>query len=493
MALRRSLTDSCVGCLSRCGSFPRLFVRDCSFARRTCTSFSKSSVASIFSGKGDIGKNIETKAWVKGQRVHKDVMFLDINDGSCSRNLQVVAKPHVIQDSSKHQLYGSSVEVKGQLVESKSKGQDIELQASSVNITGPCNPESYPFKAKTRHPAEYTRQFPHLRSRTPNFAALTRLRSSVTAAVHAFFQDQGYVNVHTPILTASDCEGAGEMFSVRAPGDNDETEGDHFFGVPVHLTVSGQLQLEAVACSHSKAYTFGPTFRAEKSRTRRHLAEFYMVEAELAFTQSLGDITQVMEEFVKSVADSVYTRCSEDVQCVTDQNVKGHLDEVQRVLAKPFQTLSYTDAISILEKHQDEFQFPPSWGIDLQTEHERFLVQHCDGVPVFVTDFPAEIKPFYSRDNGDGRTAAAVDLLVPGVGELIGGSLREERLEVLQHRLQGMGLEDEYQWYLDLRRFGSVPHGGFGLGFERLLQFLLGVEHIQDVIPFPRLFGSCKM
>ncbi|XP_072170746.1 asparaginyl-tRNA synthetase-like [Diadema setosum] len=283
------------------------------------------------------------------------------------------------------------------------------------------------------------------------------------------------------------------MFSVMAPGDIDETKRDNFFGVPVHLTVSGQLQLEAVACSHSKAYTFGPTFRAEKSRTRRHLAEFYMVEAELAFTQSLRDITQVMEEFVKSVADSVYTRCSEDVQYITDQNVKGHLDEVQRVLAKPFQTLSYTDAISILERHQDEFQFPPSWGIDLQTEHERFLVQHCGGVPVFVTDFPAEIKPFYSRDNGDGRTAAAVDLLVPGVGELIGGSLREERLDILQHRLQGMGLEDEYQWYLDLRRFGSVPHGGFGLGFERLLQFLLGVEHIQDVIPFPRLFGSCKM
>ncbi|XP_041462302.1 probable asparagine--tRNA ligase, mitochondrial [Lytechinus variegatus] len=455
---------------------------------------SANNIKDLIGYEGNVGKDVEAKAWIRGLRQHKGVTFLDVNDGSCAQDLQVVVKPQTVQNDSEF-TFGSGVEVKGQIVKSQSKGQPIELLASSIQVTGSCDTEAYPFKAKVRHPLEYTRQYPHLRSRTPVNGALTRVRSAATLAVHNFFQDEGFINVHTPVLSSSDCEGGGNLFRVQ-PSDDAKEDSDDFFGTPVYLQVSGQLQLETVACSHTKAYTFGPTFRAENSRTRRHLAEFYMVEGELAFTKSLQDITKVMEDFVKSVANTVYTKSSEDVQFIGDRINEGtkHAEEVQTALQKPFTTLSYTEAISILDRHKDQFEFTPSWGIDLQSEHEAFLVCHCGNIPVFVVDYPKDIKPFYARMNSDNKTAAAVDLLVPRVGELIGGSLREERHNVLQQRIQHLGLQDaDYQWYLDLRRFGTVPHGGFGLGFERLLQYLLGVDHIRDVIPFPRFPGSCPL
>eukprot|EP00057_Strongylocentrotus_purpuratus_P031437 XP_784585.4 PREDICTED: probable asparagine--tRNA ligase, mitochondrial isoform X1 [Strongylocentrotus purpuratus] len=463
------------------------------FSRAFCDSFIAKSVKDLIGVVENVGKDFEAKAWIRGLRQHKGVTFLDVNDGSCAQDLQVVVKPQTVHNNSEF-TFGGAIEVKGQIVKSQSKGQPIELLASSIHVTGACEAEAYPFKAKVRHPLKYTRQYPHLRSRTPINGALMRVRSSATLAVHNFFQDEGYVNVHTPVLTSSDCEGGGNLFRVQ-PSDDEKDDDDHFFGTPVYLLVSGQLQLETIACSHTKAYTFGPTFRAENSRTRRHLAEFYMVEGEIAFTKSLQDVTEVMEQFVKSVASAVYTKCSEDVQFISERTMEGtrNMEEVQTALQKPFMTLSYTEAISILERHQDQFEFTPSWGIDLHSEHETFLVHHCGNVPVFVVDYPKDIKPFYARQNGDDKTAAAVDLLVPRIGELIGGSLREERLDVLQRRIQHSGLQDDYQWYLELRRFGTVPHGGFGLGFERLLQFLLGVDHIRDVIPFPRFPGSCLL
>ncbi|XP_070554005.1 asparaginyl-tRNA synthetase-like isoform X3 [Ptychodera flava] len=400
--------------------------------------------------------------------------------------------------------YGSSVEIEGTLVPSTHKGQRVEVKAEKVQVIGPCNHEEYPFKVKTRHSLDYIRQYSHLRCRTNVFGALLRVRNAATMAIHSYFQDNDFVLINTPIITSNDCEGAGELFQVEPtnkvqsteiePNNDSNNASENFFGKPAYLTVSGQLHLEVMASALSKVYTFGPTFRAENSQTRRHLAEFYMVEAEIAFTQGLEDIMQVMEGCVKRAAQRTLDKCSEDVELFFKYIAPNQRKILNVILQKPFVRLSYTDAIQILQKKKGKFKFPTEWGCDLQSEHENYLVQHCGDTPVFVTDYPACIKPFYARENQDDpATVAAVDLLVPGVGELFGGSLREERLDILQEKLQKFGLKEEYDWYLDLRRHGSVSHGGFGMGFERFLQCILGIDNIKDTIPFPRFPHSCQL
>nr|XP_025951916.1 probable asparagine--tRNA ligase, mitochondrial isoform X1 [Dromaius novaehollandiae] len=349
---------------------------------------------------------------------------------------------------------------------------------------------------KERHPLEYVRQFPHLRCRNNTLSSLLRVRSEATAAIHSFFQENGYVHIHTPIITSNDCEGAGELFQIETSNEARESgEKNHFFDVPAFLTVSGQLHLEVMAGAFTHVFTFGPTFRAENSQSRRHLAEFYMVEAELSFTESLQDIMQVMEDLFKTATSTVLSKCPHDVDLFHKYIAPAQKGRLEQMLKKRFVTISYSEAVEILKQASQTFTFKPEWGCDLQTEHEKYLVKHCGEVPLFVINYPYDLKPFYMRDNEDGpqHTVAAIDLLVPGIGELCGGSLREERLPFIESRLQRLGLADAYQWYLDLRKFGSVPHGGFGMGFERYLQCILGVDNIKDVIPFPRFSHSCLL
>ncbi|NXY15615.1 SYNM protein, partial [Atrichornis clamosus] len=427
--------------------------------------------------------------WVRSVRSQKEVLFLHINDGSSLESLQVVADPSL---QNRDLTFGSAVEVQGKLVKSPHRMQNMELQAETIHVVGPCDIWSFPLKMKERHPLEYVRQFPHLRCRNNTLGSLLRIRSEATASIHSFFQDNGYVHIHTPIITSNDCEGAGELFQIEVSLARESTEKTHFFNVPAFLTVSGQLHLEVMAGAFTHVFTFGPTFRAENSQSRRHLAEFYMVEAELSFTESLQDIMQVMEDLFKSVTSTVLSKCPRDVELF-----HKYIAPAQKVMHTFFSScrISYSEAVEILKQASQTFTFTPEWGCDLQTEHEKYLVKHCGEVPVFVINYPYDLKPFYMRDNEDGpqHTVAAVDLLVPGIGELCGGSLREERLPFLESRLQRLGLTDAYQWYLDLRKFGSVPHGGFGMGFERYLQYILGVDNIKDVIPFPRFSHSCLL
>ncbi|KAM9170652.1 asparaginyl-tRNA synthetase isoform 3-T3 [Pangshura tecta] len=374
--------------------------------------------------------------------------------------------------------------------------QNVELKAENIRVVGPCDTLRFPFKPRERQPLEYSRQFPHLRCRTNTLSSLLRVRSEATAAISSFFKDNGYVHVHTPIITSNDCEGAGELFHVRTSNEVHEPgENSHFFNVPAFLTVSGQLHLEVMAGAFTRVFTFGPTFRAENSQSRRHLAEFYMVEAEMSFTESLQDIIQVMEDLFKTVTSIVLSKCPQDVELFHKYVSPAQKGRLEQMLKNKFITIPYTEAVEILKQAPQTFTFQPKWGKDLQTEHEKYLVNHCGEVPVFVVNYPYDLKPFYMRDNEDGpqHTVAAVDLLVPGIGELCGGSLREERLHFLQSRLERLGLADAYQWYLDLRQFGSAPHGGFGMGFERYLQCILGVDNIKDVIPFPRFPHSCLL
>uniref|UniRef100_A0A3B5A469 Asparaginyl-tRNA synthetase 2, mitochondrial n=1 Tax=Stegastes partitus TaxID=144197 RepID=A0A3B5A469_9TELE len=398
----------------------------------------------------------EVSGWVRSVRPQKANLFLHVNDGSSLQPLQVVASSFFPPSELRLLTFGSAVEVTGILKKSPHKKQSVELEADQILVVGECDPVDFPFKIKERHGLEYIRQYPHLRCRTNAFSSLLRIRSEATTAIHSYFKENDFVQIHTPIITSNDCEGAGELFQVE-PSGPEIVEDEYFFSVPTFLTVSGQLHLEVISGAFSRVYTFGPTFRAENSQSRRHLAEFYMVEAEISFTQSIEDLTKVMEDMFKSATEHVLAHCVEDVDLFHKHVTPGH-----------------------------------RWGCDLKTEHEKYLVKHCGNIPVFVTDYPYDLKPFYARDNQDHpeRTAAAVDLLVPGVGELCGGSLREERLDLLRARA---GLEDTYSWYLDLRRFGSVPHGGFGLGFERYLQCILGVDNIKDVIPFPRFSHSCLL
>ncbi|KAM9019621.1 asparaginyl-tRNA synthetase isoform 1-T1 [Ara ararauna] len=438
-------------------------------------------------------EQVKVQGWVRSVRSQKEVLFLHINDGSSLESLQIVADPSL---ENRDLTFGSAVEVQGKLVKSPHKMQNMELKAETIRVVGPCNALLFPLKMKERHPLEYVRQFPHLRCRNNTLGSLLRIRSEATASIHSFFQDNGYVHIHTPIITSNDCEGAGELFEIGVSNEAKESaEKTHFFNVPAFLTVSGQLHLEVMAGAFTHVFTFGPTFRAENSQSRRHLAEFYMVEAELSFTESLQDIMQVMEDLFKTVTSTVLSKCPHDVELFHKYIAPGQKGRLEQMLKKRFVTISYSEAVEILKQASQAFTFKPEWGCDLQTEHEKYLVKHCGEVPVFVINYPYDLKPFYMRDNEDGpqHTVAAVDLLVPGVGELCGGSLREERLPFLESRLQRLGLADTYQWYLDLRKFGSVPHGGFGMGFERYLQYILGVDNIKDVIPFPRFSHSCLL
>ncbi|KFP14539.1 hypothetical protein Z169_07730, partial [Egretta garzetta] len=431
--------------------------------------------------------------WVRSVRSQKEVLFLHINDGSSLENLQVVADPSL---ENRDLTFGSAVEVQGKLVKSPHRMQNVELKAETIRVVGPCDIWSFPLKMKERHPLEYVRQFPHLRCRNNTLGSLLRIRSEATAAIHSFFQDNGYVHIHTPIITSNDCEGAGELFQIEASNKAMESvDKTHFFNVPAFLTVSGQLHLEVMAGAFTHVFTFGPTFRAENSQSRRHLAEFYMVEAELSFTESLQDVMQVMEDLFKTVTNTVLSRCPHDVELFHKYIAPAQKGRFRLFFFFSSCRISYNEAVEILKQASQPFSFKPEWGCDLQTEHEKYLVKHCGEVPVFVINYPYDLKPFYMRDNEDGpqHTVAAVDLLVSGIGELCGGSLREERLPFLESRLQRLGLADAYQWYLDLRKFGSVPHGGFGMGFERYLQCILGVDNIKDVIPFPRFSHSCLL
>ncbi|KAF4086184.1 hypothetical protein AMELA_G00103290 [Ameiurus melas] len=445
----------------------------------------------------EAGSAIRIQGWVRSVRSQKHNLFLHVSDGSSLQPLQVVASSDL---NTRDITFGCAVDITGSLEKSPSKKQSVELQASRIEVVGECNPVDFPFKIKGHHSLEYIRQFPHLRCRTNAFSSLLRIRSQATAAIDSYFRDNNFVQIHTPVITSNDCEGAGELFQVEPAGKegnewNSDKENPHFFSVPAYLTVSGQLHLEVMAGAFPAVYTFGPTFRAENSQTRRHLAEFYMVEAEIAFTESLKDLMKVMEGLFKTTTEKLLSHCAEDVELFHKYVSPGYMEQVDLMMKRKFNVISYTEAIDILNCSSEQFTFKPEWGWDLQTEHEKYIVQHCGNVPVFVTDYPYELKPFYARDNQDQprHTAAAVDLLVPGVGELCGGSLREERLELLKTRLAKAGLDDAYAWYLQLREFGSVPHGGFGMGFERYLQCVLGIDNIKDTIPFARFSHSCVL
>ncbi|XP_014934356.1 probable asparagine--tRNA ligase, mitochondrial isoform X1 [Acinonyx jubatus] len=468
-------------------------------ALRSCTSApcprhkpsARLSVRDALGARSTNGERVKVQGWIRSVRSQKEVLFLHVNDGSSLESLQVVADSSF---DSRELAFGSSVEVQGQLVKSPSKKQNVELKAEKIEIVGNCDAKAFPLKYKERHPLEYLRQYPHLRCRTNALGSILRIRSEATAAIHSFFKDSGFVHIHTPIITSNDCEGAGELFQVE-PSSKIKVPEENFFNVPAFLTVSGQLHLEVMSGAFTQVFTFGPTFRAENSQSRRHLAEFYMVEAEISFVESLQDLMQVMEGLFKTATMMVLSNCTEDVELCHKFIAPGQKDRLEHMLKNNFLIISYTEAVEILKQASQNFTFTPEWGVDLHTEHEKYLVKHCGNIPVFVINYPLALKPFYMRDNEDGpqHTVAAVDLLVPGVGELFGGSLREERYHFLEQQLARSGLTEAYQWYLDLRRFGSVPHGGFGMGFERYLQCILGIDNIKDVIPFPRFTHSCVL
>lgn len=436
--------------------------------------------------------------WVRSLRRGKEVSFAALNDGSCFNSLQVVINPD-LPDYEKVTRVGTGacIAVQGDLVASPASGQDWELLAKSIEIVGDAD-EGYPLQKK-RHSFEFLRSIAHLRPRSNSFGAVFRMRSALSFAVHQFFQERGFVHVHTPIITANDCEGAGEMFRVttldpEAPPKQDGSIdwSQDFFGDRTGLTVSGQLQGELFATAFSDIYTFGPTFRAENSNTSRHASEFWMIEPEIAFAD-LADDCKLAEDFLRYLVKYALTHCREDLEFFNQRIEKGLIDKLENLAAAEFKTVSYTEAIDLLQKSGREFEFPVEWGNDLQSEHERYLTEEVFGGPVFVVDYPKQIKAFYMRLNDDGKTVAAMDLLVPRVGEIIGGSQREDRLDVLQQRMEEQGMEPgSLDWYLDIRRWGSCPHAGFGLGFERLLMYLTGMENIRDVIPFPRTPGHAR-
>ena len=442
-----------------------------------------------------VGRPVAISGWLRTRRDSGGLSFLEVNDGSCLASLQVIADTTLANyDGEIRKLAtGAALRIQGQLVASPASGQAVEVQAGAITVLGPADPATYPLQKK-RHSFEFLRSITHLRSRTNALGAVARVRSALSFAVHRFFHEQGFLQVHTPVITTSDCEGAGEMFTVTAlePAALQWTEpfGTDFFGRRAGLTVSGQLQAEIFALSHGRVYTFGPTFRAENSNTSRHLAEFWMVEPEMAFCDLAGDM-QVAEGFIRFLVETALEECSEDLELFDRFVSKGLIDRLVQVRDQPFVRLTYTEAVAELERSGRDFAFPVRWGLDLQAEHERFLAEEAARAPVIVTNYPIGIKPFYMRVDDDGRTVAAMDILVAGIGELVGGSQREERLEVLTTRMTAAGLDlEQYSWYLDLRRYGSAPHAGFGLGFERLVQFVTGMQNIRDVIPFPRTPGS---
>jgi asparaginyl-tRNA synthetase len=443
---------------------------------------------------GQAQDQVRVQGWVRTKREQKTFTFLEVNDGSAMAGLQVVVNADVpnYENCMERINTGASVEVEGILVPSPGKGQRIEMQATALTVYGEADPETYPLQKK-RHSFEFLRQIGHLRGRTNTLGAVFRVRNACSVAIHQFFQERGFLWIHTPILTASDCEGAGEMFTVtrfnldQLPLQNGKVDySQDFFGKPTYLTVSGQLEAEIMAMALSNVYTFGPTFRAENSNTSRHLAEFWMVEPEMAFCDLQGDM-DLAEAFLKHIFRSVLDQCPEDMEFFNQRIDQTVLATAEAIIEQEFARITYSEAIQLLQKSDKPFEYPVEWGLDLQSEHERYLAEELFHRPVIVTNYPAQIKAFYMRLDQDEKTVAAMDILVPKIGEIIGGSQREERLDVLERRIQAQGLDPRtYWWYLDLRRFGTVPHAGFGLGFERLVQFITGMANIRDVIPFPR-------
>ena len=444
-------------------------------------------------------EHVKVSGWVRTIRESKAFAFVELNDGTYFKNLQVILEADRLADYAaivKGITTGAAIEAEGRLALTPEMKQPFELKAESVTLVGE-SPSDYPLQKK-RHTLEYLRTIQHLRPRANLFQCAFRVRSVAAQAIHRFFHDKGYLYVHTPLITGSDCEGAGEMFRVSTLDPDalpltDAGKVDYskdFFGKPVSLTVSGQLNAEIFAMAFRNVYTFGPTFRAEESYTPRHAAEFWMIEPEIAFADLAVDM-DLQEEMVKYIIAAVLEECPEEMAFLNQFVDKGLIQRLAFVRDSEFVRCSYTDAIDILQKSGEDFKYPVSWGCDLQTEHERYLSEKHFGKPVFVTDYPKEIKAFYMRLNEDGKTVAAVDCLAPGIGEIIGGSQREERLDLLEQRMDELGLDKSgYQWYLDLRRYGGTKHAGFGLGFERLIMYLTGVSNIRDVIPFPRTAGS---
>ena len=454
-------------------------------------------VADLLNGSAAVDSDVTVKGWVRTRRDSKSgggLSFLTVHDGSCFDPIQVVARTESLPNYESEVLHltpGCAVVVGGRLAMSQGKGQSVEIQASSVEVVGWVDdPETYPITPK-QHSFEYLREVAHLRPRTNTFGAVTRVRHALSMAVHRFFDERGFYWVHTPIITANDAEGAGAMFrvstldAVHAAADFT----DDFFGRETHLTVSGQLNAESYALAMSRVYTFGPTFRAENSNTARHLAEFWMIEPEVAFAD-LSANADLAEEFLKYLFRAVLDERQDDMRFFVDRIDSGAAERLERFVGSSFERMEYGEAVAALERAVAEgvpFEFPVGWGMDLQSEHERYLTETLVGRPVVVMNYPTEIKPFYMRLNDDGRTVAAMDVLAPGIGEIVGGSQREERLDRLDARIEELGLDrDAYWWYRDLRRYGTVPHAGFGLGFERTLLYATGMANVRDVIPFPR-------
>ncbi|OUS28887.1 asparagine--tRNA ligase [Gammaproteobacteria bacterium 45_16_T64] len=453
-------------------------------------------VNDLLKGKIDVGEEIELKGWVRSRRDSKaGFSFLNIHDGSCFDGIQVVLDKALsnYEDDVLKLSSGCSVAIVGTVVESQGKGQSVEIQASAIEVLGWVDdPETYPI-AKKRHSFEYLRTVAHLRPRTNTFGAMTRLRNTCSQAIHRYFHEQQFCWVNTPLITASDCEGAGEMFRVstldlenlpRSENGGVDFSQD-FFGGESFLTVSGQLNVEAYCLAMSRVYTFGPTFRAENSNTSRHLAEFWMVEPEIAFA-NLSDVAALSEDFLKYVFNAVLNEREDDMAFFAKMVDKEAIQRLENVVSSNFEQMEYSEAIRVLEGCKEKFEFPVSWGVDLHSEHERYLAEKHVGGPLVLMNYPKEIKAFYMRDNDDGKTCAAMDVLAPGIGEIIGGSQREDRIDILDQKMAAKGLSEGLGWYRDLRRYGTVPHGGFGLGFERLLNYISGMENIRDAIPYPR-------
>ena len=462
----------------------------------------RTKIAQIFADQEQFGgKEVLVSGWARTIRDMKTFGFIELNDGSCFKNLQIVMDANSLANYKEiaSQNVGAALTVTGTVVLTPEAKQPLEVKAASIAVEGPSSPD-YPLQKK-RHSVEYLRTIQHLRPRTNLFSAAFRVRSVAAHAIHCFFQERGFVYVHTPIITASDCEGAGEMFRVTTldmdnPPKNEDGSVDYtkdFFGKPANLTVSGQLNAENFAMAFGDVYTFGPTFRAENSNTQRHAAEFWMIEPEMAFCDLAGDM-DVAEDMIKYVIRAVLERCPQEMDFFNAFVDKGLLDRLRHVESSDFARVTYTEAVEILKQHNDKFDFKVEWGTDLQTEHERYLTEEIYQRPVFVTDYPKDIKAFYMRLNDDGKTVAAADCLVPGIGEIIGGSQREDDYEVLKNRIEELGMKPEdYDFYLDLRKYGTARHAGFGLGFERCVMYLTGMGNIRDVLPFPRTVGNCDL
>lgn len=461
----------------------------------------RTEMKSLFAAVTDyIDSEVTVCGWVKTLRDSKTLGFIELNDGTTFKNLQVVFEENKLENFKEiaRLNVGAAISVVGNVVLTPNAKQPFEIHANSIAVEGTSAPD-YPLQKK-RHSLEYLRTIAHLRPRTNTFSAVFRVRSVTAYAIHKFFNDRGFVYVHTPLITGSDCEGAGDMFRVttldpKAPPlreDGAVNYAEDFFGKMTALTVSGQLEGECMALAFSNIYTFGPTFRAERSNTPRHAAEFWMIEPEIAFAD-LADVMRLAEDMIKSVMRYVMEKCPDEIKFFNDFIDKGLIERLEGVIGSEFGSVTYTEAIDLLLPHKDEFEYPVFWGCDLQTEHERYLTEKIFGRPVFVTDYPKEIKAFYMRQNDDNKTVAAMDCLVPGVGEIVGGSQREERMEVLTRRMKECDLDEkDYTWYLDLRRYGGTKHAGFGLGFERLIMYMTGISNIRDVLPFPRTTGSAE-